>query len=132
MKGPVVVLSSVGRAEDALRLAEALVSQRLAACVSVVPGLRSVYRWKGEVRTDDEVLLVVKTRGERLPALKKSLVGMHPYDLPEAIALEVADGHAPYLEWIGQETGAARPRLRRPPAPAPRRPRGPRRPRSPR
>jgi periplasmic divalent cation tolerance protein len=100
MSDYVVALSTVARAEDAERIARALVEQRLAACVNVVPGLVSVYRWKGAVEREDERLLVMKTRRERVEELRLALVRIHPYELPEMIVLPIESGHAPYLEWI--------------------------------
>jgi periplasmic divalent cation tolerance protein len=99
-----VALSTVGNAEDAERIARALVERGLAACVNVVPGVVSVYRWKGAVERGEELLLVIKTRAERLGALRDALVELHPYELPELIALPVAFGHAPYLAWIDEST----------------------------
>jgi len=96
----VVALSTVGTPEDAERIARALVERRLAACVNVVPSVVSFYRWKGEVSRDQELLLVIKTRRERLDALREALVGLHPYELPELVALPVAAGHEPYLAWV--------------------------------
>jgi periplasmic divalent cation tolerance protein len=96
----VVVLSTVASFEDAERVARALVERRLAACVNVVPGVVSIYRWKGAVQRDSEWLLVAKTRAERLPALKEALSDLHPYDVPEAVALDIRDGLAPYLAWL--------------------------------
>jgi periplasmic divalent cation tolerance protein len=98
----VVALSTAGTAEDAERIARALVESRLAACVNVVPGVVSVYRWKGEVCRDEERLLVIKTRADRLEALRGALVGLHPYEVPELLALPVAAGHAPYLAWLDE------------------------------
>jgi periplasmic divalent cation tolerance protein len=97
----VVALSTVSRAEDAERLARALVEERLAACVNVVPGVVSVYRWKGAVERDEERLLVIKTTAERVEALKAALPAMHPYELPELVVLPVAGGLGPYLDWVG-------------------------------
>lgn len=96
----VVALSTVGSAEDAERIARTLVERRLAACVNVVPRLVSIYRWKGGVERDEESLLVIKTRADRVDALRESLVALHPYELPELLVLPVAAGHAPYLAWI--------------------------------
>jgi periplasmic divalent cation tolerance protein len=98
----VVALSTVGTAEDAERIARALVERRLAACVNVVPGVVSVYRWKGAVERDEERLLVIKTRAERLEALRQALVELHPYEVPELVALPVEAGHAPYLAWLDE------------------------------
>jgi periplasmic divalent cation tolerance protein len=102
----VVLLSTVGTREDAERIAEALVERRLAACVNVVPGLVSVYRWKGKVEKEGELLLVIKTRSERVDELRKALLGgLHPYEVPELVVLPVAGGHAAYLDWIAESVG---------------------------
>ncbi|MFN8092011.1 MAG: divalent-cation tolerance protein CutA [Vicinamibacteria bacterium] len=103
--GVVVALTTVGKAADAERVARALVERRLAACVNVVPGVVSTYRWKGEVERDDEHLLVVKTRADRVEALREALVTLHPYELPELVVLPVEAGHAPYLAWIRESVG---------------------------
>ena len=100
MSGRVVALSTVGSAEDAERLARTLVERRLAACVNVVPGVVSHYRWQGELHRDEERLLVIKTRAERLGALRAALVELHPYEVPELVALEITAGHEAYLEWL--------------------------------
>lgn len=98
--GRLVVLSTVGRAEDAERIGRALVERGLAACVNVLPAVTSIYRWKGKVERDEERLLLIKTRAERFPALKQALVSLHPYEVPEVLALSIADGHGPYLDWL--------------------------------
>jgi periplasmic divalent cation tolerance protein len=98
----VVVLSCVGSAEDAARIARALVERRLAACVNVVPGVRSFYRWKGAVEEDEERLLVIKTRRDRFEPLREALLALHPYELPEAILLPIEAGHDPYLAWLDE------------------------------
>ncbi len=100
MTDALVVLCTVGSAEDAERLARALVERRLAACVNVVPGVVSVYRWREQVERDEERLLVIKTRASRFEALKAGILELHPYELPEVVALPVAAGHAPYLAWL--------------------------------
>ena len=87
-------------------IARTLVEERLAACVSVVPGMRSTFRWEGETHTDAEVLLLIKTTRERYPALAARLLELHPYELPEIIAVDVSAAHAPYAEWIEYEVGA--------------------------
>ena len=102
MSERIVALTTVATAEDGERIARALVERRLAACVNVVPGVVSVYRWKGEVCRDEERLLVVKTRRDRLEALREALVSIHPYELPELVALPVEAGHGPYLAWLDE------------------------------
>lgn len=87
-------------AASAQALAEALVGERLAACVNRLPGVASTYRWKGDVVTDSEELLLIKTTAARFPALKERLLALHPYELPELIAVPVTEGHAPYLDWV--------------------------------
>ncbi len=86
---------------DADRIAATLVERELAACVNVVPGARSVYRWQGEVQTDEESVLVLKTTRAAVAALERALEEIHPYDTFELVALEVAGGSAAYLDWIG-------------------------------
>jgi len=98
----VVVLSTVASAEDAERIARALVDRRLAACVNVLPGVRSVYRWKGQVQADEERLLVIKTRRDRFEALRDTLVALHPYEVPEVVVLPIEAGHGPYLDWLDE------------------------------
>lgn len=90
--------------ETAERLARALVSERLAACVNLIAGVRSVYRWKGEICDDPEVLLVIKTSKEKFDQLKARVLELHEYEVPEVIALPIVDGHAEYLSWLGLET----------------------------
>jgi len=102
LSGRVVALSTVATAEDAERIARSLVERRVAACVNVVPGVVSVYRWKGEVCRDEERLLIVKTRAEKLPALREALLALHPYELPELVVLPVVAGHEPYLAWVDE------------------------------
>jgi len=97
------VLSAVGAPPDAQRIARALVEERLAACVNVVPGVVSVYRWKGVVEKEDELLLVIKTMAQQVDTLKTRLLELHPYELPEVVVIPIGGGHAPYLEWIADQ-----------------------------
>jgi periplasmic divalent cation tolerance protein len=87
-------------------LAATLVERRLAACVNVLPGLRSVYRWQGRVERATEVLLLIKTSADRFETLKETIVSLHPYSLPEVIAFESKDGLDRYLDWVRTETAA--------------------------
>lgn len=91
-------------AGTARRLAEALVGERLAACVNVLPGITSVYRWQGAVERADEVLLLAKTTKARLAALTERIVALHPHELPEMIAVDIDGGLPGYLAWIADET----------------------------
>jgi len=102
LSGRVVALSTVGSAEEADRLARALVERRLAACVNVVPGVVSHYRWQGELQRDEERLLVIKTRAERIEALRDALRELHPYELPELVAFEISAGSPEYLKWLDE------------------------------
>ena len=96
--------------EAAADIARAVVEPGLAACVNILPGVRSIYWWQGELCDDGESLLVIKTRAERVPALTDALLAAHPYDVPEVIALPigVAEGNPAYLRWLIDET-AGRP-----------------------
>ena len=89
---------------SAQRLAEALVEQRLAACVSLLPGLRSVYRWNQQVEQADEVLLLIKSRDALSSELSKLVCELHPYELPQLIAVKVDSGLPGYLAWVLAET----------------------------
>jgi len=93
-------------AASARRIAETLVGERLAACVNHLPGIRSTYRWEGAVHNDVEELPLIKTTEIRLGALKRRLPELHPYDVPELIAVPVTQGHEAYLDWVRRQTGA--------------------------
>lgn len=85
-------------------IADRLVSEKLAACVNILPGLTSVYEWQGKVESDPENLLIIKTAGDRLDALTRRIEALHPYDVPEVIALPIEAGLPAYLSWITDET----------------------------
>ena len=85
-------------------LARALVGERLAACVNIVSQVRSVYRWDNQVQEENEVLCLVKTRPELLNALSQWVLALHPYEVPEILALEVSDGSPEYLAWLAAST----------------------------
>jgi len=105
-----VILTTVPDAETARRVADVLVGERLAACVTVLGPARSTYRWQGAVESAEELPLLVKTTAERWPALRERLRASHPYELPEMLALRVADGWPAYLDWVrahaAPDTGA--------------------------
>jgi periplasmic divalent cation tolerance protein len=102
MNAHVVALTTAPTVEKAAEIARALVDERLAACVNVVPGVRSIYRWKGEICDDAEILCVIKTRADHIEALRARLVALHPYEVPELVVIDVAGGHLPYLSWIDE------------------------------
>jgi periplasmic divalent cation tolerance protein len=104
-----LVLSTAPDRGAAERIARELVGRRLAACVSFLPSVRSVYRWKGAVEEADEVLLVVKTTAARIPELERALAEIHPYELPEFVAIAPEHVEAEYLAWITGETGPSAP-----------------------
>lgn len=99
----IIVLTTCPDEPCAEQLATTLVEGGLAACVNIVPGIRSVYRWQGKVVREAELLLVIKSRSEQFTALQESIVQHHPYELPEVIAVSVSAGHIPYLAWIDSQ-----------------------------
>lgn len=107
MAQPLLALSTCPDVETAARIARVLVEERLAACVNRLPGVVSTYRWQGEIHEDAEVLLVIKTTRERFEALRARLLELHPYELPELVALEMAEGLPAYLDWLARETTAS-------------------------
>ncbi len=104
MTDKVVVYSTCSSREEATRLARTLVESRLAACVNIVAGIRSVYRWQGAVEEAEECLLIIKSRRELFKPLSEQLARLHSYEVPEAIALSILDGSVSYLEWLERET----------------------------
>ena len=104
MSDTLLLLSTCPDAETAAKIARALVEERLAACVNRVAGVASVYRWREEIHEATEMLLLIKTTRERIEALRARLVELHPYEVPELIALDVVAGHVPYLDWLREQT----------------------------
>lgn len=100
-----IVLVSMPDVEKASSLAKDLVERRLAACVNVLDGVRSFYRWRGEICQDPEVLLIIKTARELMNPLVQEVRSSHPYELPEILALDVAGGLSEYISWVREETG---------------------------
>ena len=95
-----VVLVTCPSRAVARRIAKALVTKRLAACVNVLPGVESTFQWKGKIDQCREVLLLIKTTSRRFESLARALKHLHPYEVPEIIALRVTAGAAPYLRWV--------------------------------
>ncbi len=98
--GPLVVLVTAPSEAKALELGQRLVDERLAACVNVVPGVTSIFVWEGKREEVSEALLVIKTRAERYPALQQRVLELHPYSVPEVLALAVEAGAPAYLRWV--------------------------------
>ena len=99
-----LVFCSCPDPDTAQRLALTLVQERLAACVSVLPAMVSVYRWQGAVEQAQEMLLLAKTAADRVPALIERLQALHPYELPEIVAVQAAAGLPAYLDWVADST----------------------------
>ena len=105
MSDPILLVLCTCPADGtAERLAEALVSNECAACVNIVPPLRSIYRWQGELENSEEVLLLIKTTESGYPSLQSTLEAMHPYEVPEIIAVPVSHGLSGYLDWVRECT----------------------------
>jgi periplasmic divalent cation tolerance protein len=105
MSDVLVVLVTVPSPPIAARIATALVQGRLAACVNVVPGVRSIYAWEGKVCDDREMLLAIKTTAARYPDVEAKVKALHPYKVPEVIALRVKRGSEAYLKWVRDSVG---------------------------
>src|SRR5580658_8403206 len=90
--------------EVAEKIARALVEEKLAACVNILAGMRSIYRWKGKVEAANEVVLIAKSRAELFDRLEKRVKELHPYECPCIVAWPIEAGHQPYLDWIAKET----------------------------
>jgi periplasmic divalent cation tolerance protein len=103
---PLIILCTCPDLATAERIAETVVGERLAACVNIVPGLTSIYYWEGQIQRDAELLLLIKTRQEIYPLLEARIRQLHPYQIPEIIALPIQTGAAAYLDWIADNTGA--------------------------
>ena len=100
----ILVYCTCPDAEVGQDLARILVDEKLAACVSVLPGIRSVYRWQDKVEQDMECLLIIKSLESGFPALSARILENHPYELPEILAVPVSHGHPPYLAWISESS----------------------------
>lgn len=107
MTDKIVVLSTCASAEEAGRIAHQLIDTRLAACVNIVPGIRSVYRWNGAIENAEEVLLVIKSSRPLFDDLRSEIGRLHSYQTPEVLALPIVDAAEPYLVWLAHELRAA-------------------------
>lgn len=102
-----VVMTTVASADEAVTLIKTLLERRLIACGQIVPGVRSLYRWNGKIADESEVIVYLKTRAARLDSLEVAFSELHPYKVPELLALPVTGGLAKYLTWINAETSLA-------------------------
>ncbi|HDQ44054.1 MAG TPA: divalent-cation tolerance protein CutA [bacterium] len=96
----IVVFSTASGGDEAERIARTLVEEKLAACVNVLPGIRSIYRWEDRVQQDDELLIVIKTTESRFPAVCDRIRDLHGYEVPEIVALPIIRGSEEYMDWI--------------------------------
>lgn len=103
MTDKIVVLSTCDSEEQALRIAHILVERRLAACVNILPGARSVYRWKEKIEDSAELVLVIKTRRDLFDGVYAEIQKIHSYETPDIIALPIVDGSEAYLAWLDRE-----------------------------
>ena len=105
MSDYVVCMMTAPNEAEAKRIGRTLVEERLAACCNIVRNVTSIYRWKGNIREEGEVLCLMKTRKELFDSLKKRIKALHPYEVPEIISLKIKDGLYEYLKWIDEATG---------------------------
>ena len=104
MSDAIVVLVTCGSEEEALKIANALVQEYLAACVNLVSPIRSIYRWEGKIWDEKEWLLVIKTQKQRFGELEQKVKSLHSYTVPEIISLPIVEGTMSYLNWIKENT----------------------------
>jgi periplasmic divalent cation tolerance protein len=96
----IIVLSTAGKIEEAEKIAEELVGKRLAACVNIVPVIRSIYRWNDAVQKDNEVLMIIKTEREKFSIVETTIRSLHSYDIPEIISFPLENASQGYLQWL--------------------------------
>ena len=104
MSKPIVVLVTCGSEEEALKIANALVEEHLAACANVISPIRSIYRWEGKIWDEKEWLLIIKTQKQRFGELEKRVKSLHSYSVPEIVSLPVLEGSPSYLNWLEEMT----------------------------
>lgn len=100
----IVILSTVPDKETGLLVANALVKEKLAACVNIFSGIQSIYQWKGELCNEEELMLIIKSRSFLFEKIRKRISDLHSYEVPEIISIPVLEGHKPYLDWITSNT----------------------------
>jgi periplasmic divalent cation tolerance protein len=99
-----IILTTVSRMADAERIAGIMVEEKLAACVNILDSVRSVYRWKGQIERETEIILIIKTSRERYKNAMFRIAEIHPYELPETMAIEISEGSSKYLKWLEDST----------------------------
>jgi periplasmic divalent cation tolerance protein len=104
MTEKVAVLVTAPDEENAVRIGRALVDERLAACANIIRGIRSIYRWKEEIFDEPECLLLIKTVADNFTPIEKRVRELHPYEVPEIVAVRISEGSKPYLDWIEENT----------------------------
>lgn len=104
MTDALLVFTTLPSADKAAEIAKLLVDEKLVACANLLPAVRSIYRWQGKLHDENEVLVLLKTRAEQLERLKLRLLEVHPYEVPEVLAIPIESGYQPYLEWLAGET----------------------------
>jgi periplasmic divalent cation tolerance protein len=107
MSQELIVFVTASGEEEAARIGEALVTERLAACANIIPGIQSIYRWEGKVARDAELLLIIKTTSDRYDALERRVKELHSYTTPEVIAMRIEHGSADYLKWLRDSTSTS-------------------------
>ncbi len=95
-----VILVTFADSEEALTIANRLINEKLAACINILPQMKSVYKWKDELKVDNEVQMIIKTKAEKFDALNDRISQLHSYEFPEVIALDISQGNSQYLNWI--------------------------------
>ena len=97
-----IVLTTAGSEDEARKISHHLVENRLAACVNVIPGVESIYRWQGKVESAAEWLLLIKTTSQKFPAVRDAIAALHSYEVSECVMFPIEDGSAAYLQWLGE------------------------------
>jgi periplasmic divalent cation tolerance protein len=105
MTDAMLVLTTLPNADAAAEMAKRIVDERLAACANLFPAVRSIYKWQAKVEDQNEILVLFKTRQEHFERLKSRILELHPYEVPEVLAIPVEQAYQPYLEWLARETG---------------------------
>ena len=104
MTDALLVFTTLPNADKAFEVAKVLVEEKLAACANILPAVRSIYRWQDKLQDENEVLVLLKTRAENVERLKARILELHPYELPEVLAVPVESGYAAYLDWLNAQT----------------------------